>query len=269
MKLIRSFILFLSFILFAVTAKAEKEKIVTLKSVRGEYAVVLSVADITGRQAAENARLEAKRKALEQVCGVRINIWDQIETSTAGETFNSMAISQTDGEIVEFEIKEEGHEQSAVRSEETIFYCVANVKVKEGASPDPDFVASVSGVKSVYFAGDILKFTVQPHSDCYMKLFLLEDGNTGYLLYPNLYDMAKLLPAGSTFDISKSDLYEFELQKADDKDVEVNRLVFLFTKTERPFSSQITSRSEIEKWIATIPSDQKYLHFSVIEIRDN
>jgi hypothetical protein len=43
----------------------------------------------------------------------------------------------------------------------------------------------------------------------------------------------------------------------------------VFTKTERPFSEQVTSRSEIEKWIAGIPNDQKYLQFAIFEIRDN
>ena len=53
-----------------------------------------------------------------------------------------------------------------------------------------------------------------------------------------------------------------------DLEKEINRLVFVFTKTERPFDEEETSRAEIEKWMAKIPNDQKYLHFSVIEIRD-
>jgi hypothetical protein len=45
--------------------------------------------------------------------------------------------------------------------------------------------------------------------------------------------------------------------------------VFVFTKTERPFNEEETSRAEIETWMAKIPNDQKYIHYALIEIRDN
>jgi hypothetical protein len=127
----------------------------------------------------------------------------------------------------------------------------------------------VNGLKSVYFAGDILKFIINPHRDCYMKLFLFEDSDTGYMLYPNLYDKARQFQTGTAIDITDSPYYEFELNKTSEGKAEVNRLVFVFTKSERPFNSQITSRAEIEKWIASIPNNQKYVKFAVIEIRDN
>ena len=92
-------IFFVSFNVFA-----QKEKITTLKSVKGEYAVILEYSDITGREAMQLAREDAKRKAIEKVCGTRINIWDQMESSSAGDVFNSLSINQIDGEIVEFEI---------------------------------------------------------------------------------------------------------------------------------------------------------------------
>jgi hypothetical protein len=263
-------ILTLVLLCFAVlSAQAQKEKIASVKSVRGEFSVVLAISDITGREAAERARENAKRQALEQVCGSHINIWDQMESSSAGDSFNSLAVNQIDGEIVEFTVKEEGQMQSEERRSETIFYCVADVKVKKGLSADPDFIVDVNGLKSVYFAGDILKFVVQPHRDCYMKVFLFEDTHTGYMLYPNTYDKARVLQADQPIDITNSPYYEFVLNKSPEVKKEINRLVFVFTKSERPFNDQVTSRAEIEKWIASIPNDQKYMQFAVIEIRDN
>jgi hypothetical protein len=253
----------------ALLTYAQKENITTVKSVRGEFSVILSISDITGREAAERARDNAKRIALEKICGSHINIWDQMETSSVGDTYNSLAVNQIDGEIVDFIIKEEGQKQSEVRPSETIFYCVADVKVKKGLSADPDFIVDVNGLRSVYFTGDILKFIITPHRDCYMKLFLFEDWQTGYMLYPNSYDKARIFTAGTPIDITNSPYYEFELNKSTEHKKEINRLVFVFTKTERPFNSQITSRAEIEKWIASIPNDQKYIQFAVIEIRDN
>lgn len=256
------------FIISTFQCFAQQEKIHLVKGVRGEYSVILALSDVTGREALQLAREDAKRKALEKVCGSRVNIWDQMESSSAGDVFNSLSISQTEGEILEFNIVEEGHKQSELRSSETIFYCVADVRVKKGREPDPDFFIAVNGLKSVYYSGEELLFEVKPYRDCYMKIFLLENESVGYLLYPNEYDKNTLLKANQQWAIADSPYYSFELQKSSNREKEVNRLVFLFTKSEMPFNEKITSRSGIEKWMASIANDQKFIHFAVIEIRD-
>ncbi len=246
----------------------KNEQIQQIKNVRGEYAVVLELSDVTGREAMLLAYEDAKRKALEKAFGSRVSIWEQMEISSGGDSFNSMGINQIDGEIVEFKILSEGHRQSEARASETIFYCVADVKVKKGIDPDPNFVVDVNGLQSVYYSGQELLFSVHPHLNCHMKIFLFEDQYTAYLLYPNDYDRNSLLAAHQEWNISDSPYYSFVLNKAPDKPKEINRLVFVFTKTERPFNEAVTSRTEIEKWIAIIPNDQKFLYFSVFEIRD-
>lgn len=256
------------FLLISLNLSAQKEKVETVKDVRGEFSLVLELSDITGREAVQLAREDAKRKALEQVCGSRVSIYNQMEISSAGDSFNSLNINQVDGEIVDFEIIKEGTVQSEIRSSEMIFYCIANVKIKRGLDPDPDFYVSVNGLKSVYYSGETLDFVVKPSRDCYMKIFLMENDKLGYMLYPNKYDMTSLLKAGSKFDIAEEPYYQFELYKTSVAPKEVNRLVFVFTKTERPFNEMETSRAEIEKWMAEIPNNQKYLHFAIIEIRD-
>lgn len=250
-------------------SSAKEAKIFRVKSVRGEYSVVLSLSDVTGREAMQLARDAVRRKALEEVCGSKVSIWDQIETSSAGDTFNSLSINQIDGEIIEFNILEEGHYQSKIRCSETIFYCVADVAVKKGLNPDPAFTISVSGLKGVYYAGDILQFEILPHKDCYMIMFLIENDNVGYPLYPNVYDKSRMFVAGEKFNIANAPNYEFVMQKNPSIKKEINRLLFVFTKQEYNFSQQTTSRQEIEKWIASIPNNEKYIHFAIIEIRDN
>ena len=190
------------FIISTFQCFAQQEKIHLVKGVRGEYSVILALSDVTGREALQLAREDAKRKALEKVCGSRVNIWDQMESSSAGDVFNSLSISQTEGEILEFNIVEEGHKQSELRSSETIFYCVADVRVKKGREPDPDFFIAVNGLKSVYYSGEELLFEVKPYRDCYMKIFLLENESVGYLLYPNEYDKNTLLKANQQWVLS-------------------------------------------------------------------
>lgn len=246
---------------------SQKEKIHTVKSVRGEFGVVLTYSDVTGREAMEKARDDARQKAIEQVCGSRINIWDQVELSAAGETFSSTAINQIDGEIVDFAIVDEGYRQSDVRAAETVFYCVADVKVKRGVDPDPDFVAAIEGLRSLYFTGEHIEFTVTPSKGCYMKVFLFEDFRKGYLLYPNDYDLSTLLQQNTSNAFPRK--VDFEIEKSSPQQTETNRLVFVFTKSERPFLHAATTRQEIEKWIAMIPNDEKFIFFATIDIRDN
>ena len=257
------------FILMAFCSYAQKEKVVSLKSVKGEFSVVLEYSDITGREAIQLARNNAKRKALESVCGSHINIWDQMESSSAGDVFNSLSINRVDGEILEFNIKDEGHKQSKIRSSETIFYCIADIKVRKGIEADPDFYITINGLKSIYYTNERLLFDVFPYQECYMKIFLLEDEQKGYMLYPNQYDRPQKLLANQSFNIADTPYYEFELSKNSELPKEINRVIFVFTKTERPFNENETSRYEIEKWIASIPNNQKYIYCSIIEIRDN
>lgn len=248
-----------------VLVAQQKERIHTLKNVRGEFAMVVMRSDITGREATEKAREDAKRKAIEQVCGSRMSIWDKVEMSSVGESFNSMTINQVDGEIVSFEIVEEGTKQSVIRPEEMIFYCVANVQVKQGIVPDPNFTAAIEGLRSLYFEGETIKFSVLPYRDCYLKIFLFEDAHTGYLLYPNDYDLPELLRANRKIAFPQN--VEFVTTKKPENQTEINRMVFVFTKDERPFYHSVTSRQEIEQWMAMIPNDEKYIVFSVLEIR--
>ncbi len=261
----RRLLLVILFVNLCVGAFAQKEKVHTLKNIRGEYWVTAATATVTGREAMEYARENAKRKAIEQVCGSRVSVWDQVETSSAGESFNSLSINQVDGEVVEFEVIEESFEQSEARKSELCYYCVANIKVKQGAEPDPEFRASVEGLRSMYFVDESLEFTVQPYRDCHLKIFLFEDAQKGYRLYPNDFDQPVLLQANQTVQFPQR--LDFVVTKTSDQPTETNRLVFVFTKGEYPFYHETTSRQEIERWMAMIPNNEKYIHFAVIDIR--
>lgn len=245
---------------------AKHEKIETVK-VRGEYAIVLSSSNITGLQAKELARKEAERQAVEKVCGSRVSIWDQVEISNAGETFNSLSVNQIDGEIVEFEVLKEGNEPSKSRAIETIFYCEAKVKVKRGVEADPDFTASISGLRKVYYENDLIEFTFTPYRDGFLKIFLFSDASTGYRIYPNILESPVLLAQGKKYRFPTNDMAEYAITKDTDAPIEVNRLVFVFTKEERPFYQETTSRAEIERWMALIPNDKKYLYSVAFDIR--
>ena len=252
--------------LFVGILYARHEEFQTVK-VRGEYAVVLSASSLAGNQAMELAREDARRQAIEKVCGSRVSTWDKVEISTAGETFNSLSVYQVDGEIVDFEVIKEGYYQSDVRSVETVFYCEAKVKVKRGAEPDPNFCAKVEGVHSVYYENDALEFSVTPYRDCYLKIFLFADAAKGYRIYPNSMESPVMLKQGQQYNFPTNNNAEYSITKDTDHPIEVNRLVFVFTKEERPFYHETTSRAEIERWMALIPNDEKFLYSIAFDIR--
>ena len=96
-----------------------------------------------------------------------------MEISSKGEAFNSLAVVQTAGEVIDFDILEEGNNQSNLRSAETIFYCIANVRVKKVKQVKSDFNTKVTGIKSVYYNNDELTFSVYANKNCYNFYFLL------------------------------------------------------------------------------------------------
>jgi len=253
-------ILLLPFSVFAGNEKIEKVK------VRGEY-TLLTTADVTFKQAAAEALKDAKRKALEKVCGETINVWDRMSTSSVGESFNSLSLNQINGELIEYKVIKEGHENSTIRDVEIIFYCEIEAKVKKGLTPDPNFTADIEGVKGIYFEGDKIEFKVTPYRDAYLKIFCMENEQLGYRLYPNEIDgtVQKLTANMKHGILEYSDL---ECAKSTTQKVEVNYLVFVFTKEEYPFYKDVNSWQEIETWMAKIPSDQKYIYYAPIEIRE-
>jgi hypothetical protein len=254
------------FIFFATICFAQKEKIKTVK-VKGEFSVIMKDSDVSGKVATEKARDDAKRKAIEEICGFKVNIWEQLELSSSGESFNSLSLFQTEGEIIEFNIIREGNTQSKVREEETIFYCEAEVKVKKGTEPDPNFFARIDGLKKSYLNGENITFTILPYRDCYVKIFLFEDLNTGYRLFPNDVEKPSLFIANEKISFPTNSLLDYTITKNSSTEFEMNRIVFVFTKEERPFYHQTSKREEIDSWIAMIPNDKKFVYYTSITIK--
>ena len=257
------FLLFLiPFILFA----SSKDEIKLIRGVRGEYSILSSSSSLSMKQAVELAREDAKRKALEQAFGVALTIWDQVEISSKGESFNSLAVHQTGGEVIEFKVLEEGNYKSDIRSVETIFYCVANVRVKRMEQMKSDFKAEVNGIKSVYYNNDELLFSVSPNKNCYVNIFLLTDFGEGYLIYPNYMEESVMLEKNKSYNFPMNINSEYTITKDTDAPIEVNRLIFIFTEKEHQFSQQITSRTEIEKWLALLPASERFMYSNAFDI---
>lgn len=253
-----------SICLFAVS----DEQVRKIKNIRGEYALISSSSSLSIKQAVEYAREDAKLKALEEAAFKNeLKQFEEVETSSKGENFNSLVINKTSGEILEFKIIEEGHYQSSIRSVETIFYCIADVKVKRTGDPDPNFRATIEGVNTVYYENDILEFSVIPYINCYLKVFLYNELSEGYLIYPNSLEEQHMLEKNIRYNFPINKNIEYSITKDTDNPIELNRIVFVFTKDTCPFGDEIASRLEIETWLAHIPTSEKFIYSKIFDIR--
>lgn len=262
MRRLISILLFLNF--FLVPCFPEHEKEVHVKKIRGEYTITTDM-DISPKAAALKALEEAKHKALVKVCGERVNSWDMVESGVGGESFNSVNMVQVDGEIVEYDVIDSGYVTNPARTKEMTFYYVINATVKKGLDPDPDFTASFKGIRGSYIVDDTgMSFTVLSSKDAFLKVFIFENEEVGTILYPNEFESAYKLQANQeyTFPNKKNNYYELYT----DKEIETDIMVFVLTKTERPFLKTETSRKEIEAWLARIPNNEKFVHYTSINI---
>lgn len=255
-------IIFLCFV-FLMPSFARHERTELVKNVRGEYTVTAN-SQASPLEAKEKAREDAMRKALIQAFGQQINIFDQIETSSAGESFNSMSVLKNNGEIEKFTVVEEGFDRSATRSSEMIFYCVANVLVKEGVAPDPSFTATINGIHSSYINNEYCVFTITPSQNSYLKVFIYENSEVGYYLYPGGNHHGVFLKADTPIQLPKR--MDPNIQLYTNKNKETNTIVMLLTKEEYPFNVSNPTRQDIDKFIALIPNDKKYVSYHIIDI---
>ena len=262
--------LLLVFSCYVVSFGADKDKEVTEKvTVTGEVVVLKGHSRLSDIQLKEEARKDAKKKALEAF-GEMFDVKEAAESTSAGDSFYSLAVSQASGEIVYFEVIEEDSKINPIRTNEVIYYCTARVTVKRGVEPDLNFTAKISGLQSVYSDGAELQFQIVPNDDAYLNVFLFVDNKTGYRLYPDFpfstdcHESAILLEKGKKYYFPINCIYG--ITKDTDAPRETNRLVFVFTKKNLKYNEAETSREEIEKWISKIRNDEKKTYVMPFDI---
>lgn len=251
----------------------DKEQIHSLKNVRSEYTVLLTE-NFSTEEIKKQLRARCKEQAIAEVTSEVYKSWSDLSivNSDNGENPESLNTlinyntSSRDGEIVEFNVVKEGAEMG---DGAITFYCTADVKVKTGLAPDPEFIVPVKGIKSVYMTGDELHFTFKPYKDCYMMLFLIENEKTGYMLLPNEYVKEQKYLANQPYSLNENSRSYIEFAKSPNVEREFNKLIFLFTTRKWAFDKDSQSSKEIVEWIARIPNNEKCLHQQLIEIREN
>jgi hypothetical protein len=97
-----------------------------------------------------------------------------------------------------------------------------------------------------------------PHKDGYLKIFVFEDDNSGYLLYPSVHEKNRHFLAEVQVSFPLSTGVDYELVKINaSKATENNLLIFIYTKNDIPFFEEDINFHSVLNWIAKISPDER------------
>lgn len=205
------------------------------------------------QKAVNDAKINALRRA--GVAENVISFADLYQTEldeNYTELFTSQVFTDIRGAVKNIEIVNENRQIFDGRNIkiEVEINCVV---LKYKTEPDLMYQVKVDGIKPIVTEGDELRFSIEPTIDSYMYLFCIpEKQNKAYFIYPNEHEPAFLLQNSRRYNFPLGSL-SFYL---DGKGKQTDRLVFVFTKQNYPFSGDI-SYERLMEWIFSIPPDQR------------
>lgn len=255
--------------LFFLTLNLLAQKTVHLKGIKGQAFIS---GDISPNQAKQLAINDAKINALKAAgIGENINsyqlLFNSQEKNEYSQFFTSDIQSEIQGAVESFDIIN----QTTIRKSDIELYIEVTIDasvIKYDTKSDTNFDVFVDGIKGVYNNNDKLTFGVKTSKPCYLTIFNISD-TEATLMFPNNYEKNNL------FNPLKK--YQFPIAQVDYiletemKDKEVNRLIFVFTKSLVPFikmnDDQITTSDAIFSWIYNIMPDQRKVEYRSIIIQ--
>jgi hypothetical protein len=125
----------------------------------------------------------------------------------------------------------------------------------------------VEGIEEYYKNDRLMRFSVTPSTNGYLKIFNVND-EVSSLLYPYKDEDRPYLNDNTDFQLKAmeetwfpvhnafSDGYFIEIEKPD-KDKEFNLLIFVFTRENIAFLDDASDMKEIMAWIYSIPPEKR------------
>lgn len=244
------------FIIYCLLSSFNYSQIIEVKNIVGE-------AIISGNMSPNDAKIEAinnaKLKAL-QKAGIEENIssyqtlYSNQKNNDFSQFFSNDIQSEMRGAVKKYDIVKEQIIQKNIN--ELVSEVTINAEIiKYNTLPDYSFKAKVEGVKSAYNKNDNLKFEITVTHDSYLQIFNINDSETS-LFYPNIYEKQILIKANTVLKFPISNIaYQLDTEKK----IEINRLIFVFTKSNIPYinmdKNQSTNQEDIFSWIYSLPPE--------------
>ncbi|GHT29809.1 hypothetical protein AGMMS49574_07590 [Bacteroidia bacterium] len=252
MKAIIRTALTLPALLLLTIAAASAQESVQVKDATGSCVI----ANITPEKAKETALFNAKIEAL-RMAGIPEQLLSEI--TQAGEMFTEASVSNVGGDVTNYKVTSEDIEvMQQGKAKVMVYKVVINATVvKYDKKADPTFQLQVDGIKSAYKEKELLSFTVTPHQNGYLRIFLFEEDGSGEQIYPDgtrepdmifTQDGTIKFPLDGYYVLSKSDRTKAK---------EINSLLFLFFKDDIRFAESHITRQAVDSWKAKIPLDRR------------
>lgn len=240
--------------------------------IKESYGTAFISGDVSPNEAKKRALFNAKINALKSAGIVEsVKSFETLFTSEFNndyQQFYSSAIQdEIQGNILNYEIIQD----TIVRKNELEFYAEVTINalvIEYKTKSDVTFDANIEGVKAVYDNGELLKFNVKTSQTFYLTIFNINDVDAT-IFFPNSREISRKL--------SPFDYHEFPLDAQTEyalfttEDQEINRLIFVFTKTYIPFIKMdedgLTNEDQIFSWIYSIMPDQRNVQYYSFSIR--
>lgn len=225
---------------------------------------------MTGEQAIEFARREAKKEAL-RIAGVKEHVWSVfgVNLSSEGndpaflEAYSEQSFVAIDGMLSGYEEKITTEFNADLGVPIRVVTITAYVDA-EGQVEDLTYKLRVDGLKDTYNNGEEFDCTLRIYGyDSFIKVFYFNDEEAD-LIYPVEFDRGMLyskdavhkIPANTKFIATKS---------PEDEHAYVN-MVFVATRRNFPYTAKPDAKS-IMSWIYNLPADERAFEMRSITIR--
>jgi hypothetical protein len=250
------------FIICCFLANFYYSQIIEVKNIIGEAIISGNMSPNDAKtEAINNAKLKALQKAgIEENISSYQTLYSNQKNNDFSQFFTSDIQSEMRGAVKKYEIiKEEIIKKSA---NELVTEITINAEViKYNTVPDYTYIVNLEGIKSAYNKNDNLKFEITVTQDSYLQIFNITDTESS-LFYPNIYEKSNLIKANTMFKFPNSNIdYQLDTHKK----TEINRLIFVFTKSNTPFISmdknQVTTQENIFSWIYSLPPEIRTIEY--------
>ncbi|MDR1356576.1 MAG: DUF4384 domain-containing protein [Tannerellaceae bacterium] len=237
-----------------VTATGYAQQTLSVNNVAGTCVI----ANISPEKAKETALFNAKIEALRQA-GIPENVL--AEVTQMGEIFLETSNIEVGGgvtgyEIVSDDVKVIREGRATVMVAEVVINATV---MKYSRERDPSFQLQVDGIKSAYREKETLSFSVTPHQNGYLRIFLFEEDGSGSQIYPDSkIEPDMLFSQNGTIKFPLNSLYYYVLEKTDKtKSKEINRILFLFLKDNIRFADRYITLQSVTNWKSNISPDRR------------
>lgn len=267
MKLSSLVIAFSGMLLIASPVALPENDEIVVKQVRGEW-MLSPESDESPKEAFFKAQNEARRKAIADVCGETVASWETLMSHADEQLYSGVVVTNSVGVVHKMKELRRGwifpkSGESDARDYPSVFF-EAEISVKKSSkNPDPAFTALIQGGKSRYKHNEQDTFSVKVAQDAFLTVFWLNHDFQADIVFPaNRWESNRIRAEKKSPNFPLVFVISSPRAKK-----ETGTLFFVLTKKIYPFlkpdSKQQdleTNRERIERWMASIPIEERFIY---------